>query len=91
MNVKLRKIEVDDATATALETRAAQLGLSVAQLLAEMVGLARTPVKASDAEIAALDRQWNAIKAGAPTVPHEDVVRWLDTWGTPRFRAWDAQ
>ena len=60
-----RTIEVDDATAVALETRAA--------------------------EAAELDRQWAAIKAGEPTVPHEDVVRWLDTWGTPRFRPWNSQ
>jgi len=31
------------------------------------------------AEIAELDRQWAAIKAGEPTVPHDDVVRRLDT------------
>ncbi len=37
-------------------------------------------------ELADLDRQWAAIKAGEPTVPHEEVVRWLDTWGTPSFR-----
>ena len=29
-----------------------------------------------------------AIKAGEPTVPHEEVVRWLDTWGTPAYRPW---
>jgi len=33
MNVKLRKIEVDAATATALETRAAELGLSGAVIV----------------------------------------------------------
>ena len=40
------------------------------------------------AELTDLDRQWAAIKAGEPTVAHEEVVRWLDTWGTPRFRPW---
>ena len=60
-----RTIEVDDATAVALETRAA--------------------------EVAEFDRQWAAIKAGEPTVSHENVVRWLDTWGTPRFRPWNSQ
>jgi predicted transcriptional regulator len=33
-----------------------------------------------------LDRQWIAIKAGELTIAHDDVVRWLDTWGTPNFR-----
>jgi hypothetical protein len=34
MNVKLRKIEVDDATAAALEARAAAVGVSVSELIA---------------------------------------------------------
>jgi predicted transcriptional regulator len=85
MNVKLRKIEVEEATATALEARAAELGLSVSELLAEMVGAS---AKLSDAELAALDRQWTAIKNGEPTVAHDEVVRWLDTWGTSAFRPW---
>jgi predicted transcriptional regulator len=87
MNVKFRTIEVDDATAAALETRAAEVGLSVAELLAEIVGAG---AKLPDAELVALDRQWAAIKAGEPTTPHKDVVRWLDTWGTPRFAGWKA-
>ena len=35
-----------------------------------------------------LDRQWTAIKAGELTIAHDDVVRWLDTWGTPNSRPW---
>jgi hypothetical protein len=35
--------------------------------------------KLSRAELAELDRQWAAIKAGERTVAHDDVVRWLDT------------
>lgn len=85
MNLKLRKIEIEEATATALEARAAALGLSVSDLLAEMVGAS---AKVSDADMAALDRQWTAIKNGEPTVAHDDVVRWLDTWGTSGFRSW---
>jgi hypothetical protein len=38
--------------------------------------------------MAQLDQQWAVIKAGEPTVPHQDVVRWLDTWGSPSFRRW---
>jgi hypothetical protein len=44
----------------------------------------------SPEEIGELDRQWAAIKAGEPTVSHEDVVRWLDTWGTSKFNAWNG-
>jgi predicted transcriptional regulator len=39
-------------------------------------------------EIAELDRRWAAIEAGEATVPHDEVVRWLQTWGTPAFRPW---
>lgn len=88
MNVKLRKIEVDDATATALEARAAAVGVSVPELIAQLVSLEGAAATASPEELTELDRQWAAIKAGEPTVPHDDVVRWLDTWGTPGFRLW---
>jgi predicted transcriptional regulator len=91
MNVKLRKIEVDDATATALEARAAAVGVSVSELIAQLVSLSGEPAKVSSEEMDELDRQWAAIKAGEPTVAHADVVRWLDTWGTPGFRPWQAR
>jgi predicted transcriptional regulator len=76
-----RTLEVDSDTAAALEHRAAETGLSVSDLLAEMVARQHAPAEASAADIAELDRQWAAIKAGEPTVPHDSVVRWLDTWG----------
>jgi predicted transcriptional regulator len=87
MNIKMRKIEVDNATAEVLEARAAAAGLSVPELLAQMVALDAAAVKLSPEDTADLDRQWAAVKAGEPTVAHEDVVRWLDTWGTPGFRS----
>ena len=87
MTAAKRTIDVDAATAAALESRAAEAGLSVSELLAEIVA----PAEASPADMAKLDRQWAAIKAGEPTVPHEDVVRWLDTWGTPRFKPWNSR
>jgi predicted transcriptional regulator len=87
MSVK-RKIEVDDATAAALESRAANAGLSVSELLAQMVAAESAATALSATELAELDRQWAAIKGGEPTVAHDDVVRWLDTWGTSRFRSW---
>jgi predicted transcriptional regulator len=91
MNVKLRKIEVDDATATALEARAAAAGVSVSELIAQLVSLTGEPAKVPSEELDELDRQWAAIKAGEPTVAHADVVRWLDTWGTPGFRPWQGR
>jgi predicted transcriptional regulator len=84
-----RTIEVDGATAAALEQRAAETGLSVSDLLADLLKRHCEPAEASDSDMAALDRQWAAIKAGEPTVPHDQVVRWLDTWGTPAFKPWN--
>jgi predicted transcriptional regulator len=83
-----RTIEVDDATAASLERRAAEAGLSVSDLLAEMVARHSEPAEVPADELAELDRQWAAIKAGEATVPHADVVRWLDTWGSPGFKPW---
>jgi predicted transcriptional regulator len=39
-------------------------------------------------ELAELERRWAAIEAGEATVPHDEVVQWLETWGTPAFRPW---
>jgi predicted transcriptional regulator len=88
MNVKSRSIEVDAATAEALTVRAAERGVSVGELVAELVAFAETQRDADSHEIAELDRQWAAIESGEPTVPHDQVVRWLETWGTPGFRPW---
>ncbi len=78
-------IEVDQATADTLRTRAAERGISVAQLLAEIASESGS-VAADAADIAELDRRWAKVIAGEATVPHDDVVRWLDTWGTPAFK-----
>ena len=90
MNVKVRRIEIDEATAEALEARAAEAGLSVRELLADMVAVGSAS-RLPSAELAELDRQWDAIKAGEPTITHDDVVRWLDTWGTQGFRPWKGR
>jgi predicted transcriptional regulator len=39
-------------------------------------------------ELAELERRWAAIEAGEATIPHDEVVQWLETWGTPAFRPW---
>ena len=82
-------IQVDQATAQRLEARARELGLSVPELLANIASL--QPVEVSDDDIAELDRQVAAIEAGEPTVPHEEVERWLKTWGTPDFKPWRSR
>ena len=83
-------IEVDKQTADVLQARAAKLGVTVPQLLAELAALDSDPRKADADEIAELDRRLASATQGA-RVPHERVVQWLRTWGTPRFRPWSGQ
>lgn len=83
---RTQTIEVDEATARRLEAQARKLGLSVPELVAEMTTL--EPVEVSGDVIAELDAQVAAIRAGAPTVAHDEVERWLKTWGTPQFKPW---
>jgi len=39
-------------------------------------------------QIAELDARWKAIEGGEETISHDEVLRWLETWGTPTFRPW---
>ena len=84
-------ISIDEQTAEVLHARAAERGMSVSALVAELATLDGEPIVVEPDEIAELDRRWKTIKAGQPTVPHERVVRWLRTWGTNRFRPWKGQ
>jgi predicted transcriptional regulator len=86
MTIATRKIEIDEATAVALEARAAEIGVSISELIAQFVE--GEPVSLPADQIAELDRRWAAIDSGDRAVSHEEVVRWLQTWGTPAFRPW---
>ena len=86
-----RSIELDKATADELEARAAARGVSVDEMVAQLVALDSSIDAATPDEIAELDRQWAEIEAGAPTVPHHEVARWLETWGTSAFKPWREQ
>jgi hypothetical protein len=86
-----RTIEIDEDTATGLERRAAERGVSVSQLVAEFVSLENQPVAVGLDEIGELDRRWAEVRDGRPTVANSDVVRWLETWGTPAFKPWHSQ
>jgi predicted transcriptional regulator len=85
------QIEVDEQTADVLQTRAAELGVTVSELVAELATLESEPVTVEDAAIAELDRRWKKVQDGGRTVANEQVVRWLRTWGTPRFEPWQGQ
>lgn len=85
------QIEVDAQTADMLQTRAAELGVTVSTLVAELATLESEPVAVEIDDIVELDRRWKKIEAGGGMVSHERVVRWLRTWGTPRFQPWPGQ
>lgn len=87
MASKRQLIEVDETTATRLRERADAQGISVAEVVAGLTALAESPVEISPEELAALDRQWAAIQSGEEgVVPHDQVARWLETWGTPDYK-----
>ncbi len=83
-------IDIDRHTADVLEVRAAELGVTVPQLIAELATLDVTPRDADAGEIAEPDRRAASATPDA-RVPQERVVRWLRTWGTPAFRPWPGQ
>jgi predicted transcriptional regulator len=83
-------IAIDKHTADVLHSRAAELGLTVPELIAELATLDSAPREAEADEIAELDRRYATATEGS-RVPHERVVQWLRTWGTPRFRQWPGQ
>jgi predicted transcriptional regulator len=86
--MKTQTIEIDDATANALRQRAEERGVSVPELVAELLVLEAGPSRAGNAEIAELDRRWKAFEAQKSVTSNDQVVRWLKTWGTPAFRSW---
>ena len=89
--MKTQTIEIDVETANVLKRRAAERGVSVPELVAELVTLDSDPSDASDEDIAELDRRWEAFEAQASVASNEKVVRWLQSWGTSAFRKWRDQ
>ena len=83
-------MEVDKATADRLKERAAELGMTVKEFLAAIASETGV-VRVDPGEIDEIDRRWAQVEAGARTVPNEQVVRWLETWGTPQFKPWREQ
>jgi hypothetical protein len=95
MSDKVRKIEVDVETADMLEARAAALGMSVSDLLAEIAG--NESVLPSDlAELRAkgegpwspesLDEDARRLAEFERTrmgVPWDEVKAWMESWGKP--------
>lgn len=84
--MRMRKIEVDEATAGVLEDAALARGVSISELVADLVSSDLGTQESEEEAIAELDRRWSASQAENATVPHEAVVEWLKSWGTLEFR-----
>lgn len=88
MTAKTRTIEIDEATAQVLQERAAERGVSVSQIVSEYALADHAASDPDTALLAELDRRWQKIQNGEKTVSGNQVVGWLDSWGTPDFRRW---
>ena len=86
--MKTQTIEIDDDTAAALKQRAQERGVTVPELVAELVTLESSAADVEAADVAELDRRWKAFEAQGSVAANDDVVRWLRTWGSPAFRSW---
>ncbi len=84
-------IEVDEQTADVLQTRAAELGVTIPQLIAELAALEGEPLVLETEAVAELDRRWRLAEGTGRTVPQAQAVRWLRTWGTPQFQPWQGR
>jgi hypothetical protein len=95
MNAKV-KIEVDSQTADLLEARAAARGLSVSDLVADLLGdenLLAPDLEAARAagigpwspDVLAEDaRRFAEFQHTRTGVPWDEVKAWMQSWGTPR-------
>jgi predicted transcriptional regulator len=89
--MKAQTIEIDSGTATALKQRAEERGITVPELVAELVAFDASPAEADLNDIAELDRRWKVFQEQGSVTSNEEVVRWLRTWGTPVFRNWRSR
>ncbi len=90
MNVKIRNIAIDAATADRLEARARARGMSPVELLADFAAHEEPPLAWSSpghdpwspeglAEDARRLAEFEATRVG---VPWDEMKAWMETWGT---------
>jgi predicted transcriptional regulator len=73
-------VRLDRKLSNKLEKRARQANRSKSALTAYAL---ESFFEIEDQEVAKIKRALARSKAGAPTIAHEDVVRWVKSWGTP--------
>jgi hypothetical protein len=47
-------------------------------------------MKNRNIDVDELDRRWKAFLAQESVATNDDVMRWLQTWGTPSFQPWQT-
>jgi hypothetical protein len=94
MNVKVRQIEIDADTADLLEARAAALGISLSELLADIARNGETlPADLADMRAEGLGpwstesleedlRRLAEFERTRMGVPWDEVKGWMTSWGT---------
>jgi hypothetical protein len=92
MTIKLRSIEVDEATALTLESRAVERGVSVAEVVAELARGSSQDLSRMQAaglgpwalDVLAEDgRRLAEFEQDAQGVAADDIDAWLRSWGKP--------
>jgi hypothetical protein len=91
MAIEPLTIEIDETTSVVLKERAAERGMTVSELISELVDDKSAAADVGAEQIAELDRRWAAHQSKRAATSHGKVVRWLDSWGTPAFQPWRDQ
>ena len=91
MTATKRTVEADDSAAATLEEHAAEAGLSASERVAGMVARRGALAQVSASDLAELDRQWAAAKAGVGLLvglagPFEQGGEWIAHLGRLRAR-----
>ena len=81
-------VTIDTDTAARIENRAGEIGVTPAQFVAELVRSEEGGDHVDSSVVEDLETRWAEVEAGGETIPHEDVRRWLKTWGTSDFKPW---
>ena len=77
-------VNLEEAVRESLEHLAAQSGRDITELVTELVTDAvEQYVALQDWQVKAIEEAIAEADAGAPRIPHEAVMAWLDSWDTP--------
>ena len=73
-------LRIDRKLSDKLERRAKQAKRSKSSFAAIAI---ESYLEVRAQELAVIKQTRDAVRAGEPTLPNEDVVRWIKSWGTP--------